>query len=279
MLQASLWRRLIVWKTSNSCRCSLQTVAECCGFRLMTYAERAKEFWRWASLPNEFPRDMERAVACALPLAVFRLPKLTVGAVSQELISREIGVPEESSTRRLKGCLFACAGQGLVFLDGSDPPDEIRFILAHEASHFLLHHLGPRKEAARKLGDSILEVLDGARLPTPSESLAGVLRGVKLGQYRHAMQRRGTGRIISADVARMEAEADRLAFELLAPMADVYRRMSAYHGTSDLNRTRIANELVNAFGMPTRPASDWADQIASILHAPQSFRAWFADGG
>ena len=239
-------------------------------------AARAKSFWRTVPPQKSFPREMERAIAYALPLAVIRLPQLTVGSVSRWLLNHGVCAPNEFDRRPLKGCLFAHRSQGLVFVDGSDPPDEVRFVLAHEASHFMLHHLDPRLHAVAKLGKSVLEVLDGIRPPTPNERLAGVFRGVAFGEYLHAIQRESGGRIPSGDVARMETEADLLAFELLAPMASVFKHLSPGRGEPD--RAMIAAVLKVQFGLPPGPAEDWAGRIVAQLRRRKGFVDWLDRG-
>ena len=243
---------------------------------MLPFTARARAFWDAAHSHNTFPRDMERAIAYALPLAVVRLPQLTVGGVAQWLRNRGVAAPSDVDRRALRGCVFAHAGQGLVFLDGSDPIDEIRFVLAHEASHFMLHHLDPRLRAVAKLGNTVLEVLDGLRQPNPSERLAGVLGGVPLGDYLHAIERETDGRIPSGDVARMETEADILAFELLAPMRCVRKQLSLRPGQTD--RALIASGLESRFGLPRRPAEAWAGQIVTQLRPPTTFADWLPHG-
>lgn len=235
-------------------------------------ASRANAFWRAVPWEDSFPREIERAIAYALPLAVVRLPQLTVSAVSKWLHNHGVSVPYEFDRRPLSGCLFAHSGHGLAFVDGRDPPDEVRFVLAHEASHFMLHHLDPRLRAVARLGNGVLEVLDGIRPPTPSERLAGVLRGVPLGEFLHAIERDSDGRVPSGEVARMETEADALAFELLAPMACVCRDLSLGLGQPD--RAMIAAGLRMRFGLPSGPADDWAGQIAARLRLRSRFADW-----
>lgn len=239
-------------------------------------AARAEAFWRATPSRDTFPREIERAIAHALPVAVIRLPHLTVAAVTDWLRHRGVGAPCQLDCRPLSGCLFAHGGHGLVFVDGGDSPDELRFVLAHEVSHFILHHVDPRRRAVANLGDSVLEVLDGERPPTASERLAGVLRGVRLGEYLHAIEREPDGRIPSGDVARMETEADLLAFELLAPMASVRQVLSLGRGQPD--RSLIAILLQSRFGLPRRAAQDWASQIAARFAVRPRFVDWLAEG-
>lgn len=243
---------------------------------LSQFAARAETFWCAVSSRDTFPREIERAIALALPVAVIRLPHLSVAAVTEWLRHRGVGAPSALDCRPLSGCLFAHGGHGFVFVDGGDPPDELRFVLAHEVSHFMLHHLDPRRRAVAILGDSVLEVLDGLRPPTANERLAGVLRGVRLGEYLHAIEREPDGRIPSGDVARMETEADLLAFELLAPMASVRQFLSL--GRTQPDRSLIASTLRSRYGLPCRAAQDWAGQIAARFAVRPRFVDWLVEG-
>ena len=241
---------------------------------IAAFAPRAEAFWRTAGPHNGFPRDIERAIAYALPLAVVRLPQLTVGSVAEWLRSRGIAAPSQQGRRPLRGCLFAYGGHGLVFIDGRDPTDEVRLVLAHEVAHFILHHLEPRQRTVASLGKAALEILDGLRSPTPQERLAGVLRGVTLGEYLHAMTRDDDGLIPSGRIAGMETEADILGFELLAPVNEVGERLSLDHAPPD--RRVIACVVEEQFGLPRSAAEAWAYQIAAHYRQPASFTDWLS---
>ena len=106
-------------------------------------------------------------------------------------------------------------GVGLILVDGDDPEDEQRLTVSHETAHFLLHYLALRTAALQGLGSQLVAVLDRTRSPTQAEQFSSALRDLPLSPFRHAMVRGATrprGRI-----ATMEAEADDLAIELLAP--------------------------------------------------------------
>lgn len=87
--------------------------------------------------------------------------------------------------------------------------------IAHETAHFLLHYLAPRKDALTGLGNQLIAVLDRTRPPTRAEMFSSALRDLPLGPFRHAIVRNGTKP--RGLVAIMEAEADDLAIEMLAP--------------------------------------------------------------
>lgn len=230
----------------------------------------ARAFWSASGLAKAYPRDIERAIAYALPLAVIRLPQLTVDGVFRWLAARRMAAPSRHIGRSLRGCLYAHGGQGVVFVDGSDSSDEIRIVLAHEVAHFILHHLAPRRRAVSVLGVTSLEILDGHRRPTTSEQLAGVLRGIKMTEYIHAIERERDGGISSGHVALMEAEADLLAFELVAPLKEVRRRVVGV----GVDRHLIADVIEEQFGIPRPTAESWATHIASLQHRATSFADW-----
>jgi hypothetical protein len=112
-------------------------------------------------------------------------------------------------------------GHGVAIIDGSDSDPEQRFSIAHELAHFLLDYWSLRKNLLKRLGAEALQVLDGERPPTAQERLHALLRNVPLGFHLHLMERNNEGRPLTSSVADAERDADRLAFELLAPAEHV----------------------------------------------------------
>ena len=123
----------------------------------------AANFWKDVGKPEPFPRSLEPAVYWALPLGVFKLPRLWVSDVQVWLAEQGIQFELETEDRSLHGCLIARLGRGCVFLNGTDSDAELRFSLAHEVAHFLLDYHLPRQAAVNRLGPSVLEVFDGLR--------------------------------------------------------------------------------------------------------------------
>src|SRR5262249_48837202 len=80
-------------------------------------------------------------------------------------------------------------------------------------------------------------------------------RNVSLGFHLHLMQRGPRCEVPDTAVARAEEEADRVAYELLAPAADVLSRAGAVRG--DAGRARLAQLLQAVFGLPAEQASDY----------------------
>jgi hypothetical protein len=138
-----------------------------------------------------------------------------------------------------------------MFVDGELSEAEQRLTIAHETAHFLYHYEQPRDSAHKLLGPSILAVLDGDRPATASEKLRGALREVPVGVYAHTLDRDDEGRP-NEETARIETEADLIAFELLAPMAEV-RAVSRGENRVDV--------LITRFGLPQWAAVRWSAWI------------------
>ncbi len=213
--------------------------------------ELVEAFWQEADVAAPFPRDLGPAIAYALPLTVVRLPRLHVVDLRGWLRAQEVACACPEADRPLRACLAAQGGMGIIFLDGTDPADEQRFSLAHELGHFLRHYRQPRQRTLRQLGAEIADVLDGLRPPTAQERLRGLLRDVPLGLHLHLLRRGRRRRIVNAAVAQAEEEADRLAYELLAPAAEVLAR-------SPLDRDQVCAVLREVYGLPAVQAEDYS---------------------
>lgn len=239
-------------------------------------ARIVEDFWARAREPEPFPRNLERPIMWALPLAVVKLPRLWVRDVEVWLERRGIRFQLGCDDRPLHGCLVAYGGRGCVLLDGADPKDEQRFSLAHETGHFLLEYLLPRERAVSQLGTSILEVFDGLRAPTVEERVHAVLGHVPIGVHTHLMERRtntvpGCGKITGA-----EARADRLALELLAPAAEVRRMLARLgHPARAQERLKLAREVLTCdFGLPPSVAVLYSKTILGPEEGEPSVKEW-----
>src|SRR5207253_2652044 len=120
-------------------------------------------------------RNLERAVALALPVTVVKLPRLHITSVGEWLIARgrKINMNFGTFDRPLRGCVIAWRGHAIIFVDGGDPEDEQRFTIAHEIAHLLLDYFIPRRRATASLGAQIGDVLDGLRPATAEERFVG----------------------------------------------------------------------------------------------------------
>jgi hypothetical protein len=206
--------------------------------------ELAGSFWQLAGTPAPFPRDLRCAITRALPVSVVARPGLTVAGLAGWLVA--VGVPSTLGVadRRLRGALVAREGAGLLFVDAADDPAEQRFTAAHELAHFLRDYWRPRARTASALGVGALDVLDGRRPARVGERAQALLRGVRLEYFTHLLARTEDG--CDAAVAAAEADADRLAFELLAPAEDA------------LAAGADAGRLAARFGLPPAKAAEYA---------------------
>jgi hypothetical protein len=212
------------------------------------YAELAARFWVRVGAPAPFPRDLRGAVL-ALQLNVVECNGVSVEGVRRWFARLGLPVPQEEPDRPLRACLVAWRGEGFAFLDARDDPAERAFSLAHELAHYLRDYLRPREIALERLGPRALEVLDGLRPATATEALHAVLRNVPLGAFTHLLRRDDSGRPLTPAEHAAVSAADRLAFELLAPIEVV--------GASS-DRAHLIDRLVGTFGLPPGPAAAYA---------------------
>ncbi len=210
--------------------------------------ELAAAFWTRAGPPPPFPRDLRDAVG-AVSLVPVDLKGVSVAGVRRWFERLDLPVSLDEPDRPLRACLVALRGEGFVFLDKLDDPAEQVFSLAHELGHFLRDYRRPRETVADRLGRAAVEVLDGRRPATPTERLHAVLRSVSLGPFTHLLRRDNSGRPLTPTEREAEAAADRLAFELLAPVEAVGEARS---------RSELVERLVREFGLPPQPAARYA---------------------
>ncbi len=232
------------------------------------YLEKiAEDFWTKTGVPLIRPRDMENAIALTLPLGVVVLPRMSLSCVEDWLDRRGVPYRFPCEDRSVHGCLVAHRGLGLIFVDGTDPAAERRFTLAHEASHFLLNYHLPRQTARQRLGDSILDVLDGLRPPTIEENVDGLLARVSVRPHMHLLERQGTGTFTRVDVWYAENQSDQLSLEILAPFKEVSRKLkSADQAQSYPVCLAAACQLLTGeFDLPEAIAHGYAVRIAEVL--------------
>ncbi len=218
-------------------------------------AELAMEFWRDANVREQFPRELYSAVRRA-GLSVLIVAELTLEGLQSWLngagIICELSVPD----RRLKAALYARNGEGIAFIDGSDDPDEQRYSLAHELAHFLRDYLKRRRQVETRLGADALEVFDGHRRPRPHERLDSLLRFTQIGYYLHLLDRDERGNPANATIATVEEDADRLAFEIVAPGQHIVTSVPNW-----CERDALIAALIDSYGLPAQQASRYADML------------------
>lgn len=186
-------------------------------------AQTAKDFWKSAGGNNIFPCDITGAVNLALPIDIVSLSELSLNKIQNWLSERKVFLDLEIDDRLLHGFILISRGTGFIFVNGTDTEEERRYTIAHEASHFLLDYKLPREIAVKKLGEGILEVMDGYREPTIEERIDGTLTSVSIKPYTHLLEKVGDGTFNNTDVLNSENNADELALELLAPYATVIK--------------------------------------------------------
>lgn len=230
-------------------------------------ADVAAAFWEAAGGRPEAPVDIHQAVALVLPLDVVLLARLSLMRVEAWLAERGVAYRFGEADRRLYGLLVVYRGTGLVFLDGSDPEEERRFTLAHEVAHFLLDYLRTRRRAVERLGEGVLEVLDGLRAPTLQEEVASVLAAVEVAPHVHLLGRDGDAGSRQMEVAGAEGRADALACELLAPVSAVQAALEetdvTYHYFPCV--TAAHTILREHYGLPDAIADVYARRLARGL--------------
>jgi hypothetical protein len=158
------------------------------------------------------------------------LPELQVSGVESWLRAQGVRCALDASDRLLHACLVARAGSGIVFLDRNDAGAQQRFSLAHELAHFLRDYWEPRRHAVEQFGPGVLEVFEGKRPPQPEERVHALLAQVPIGFRIHLLERNSDGRIASDEVDEVEANADLLALQLLAPEGTVLDQLERTAG-------------------------------------------------
>jgi len=233
-------------------------------------------FWRMSGRTEAFPRELEIAVAWALPLAVLKMPHLSVSNLRNWLRTQRISVQCPVRDRPLRAFLIAKVGRGLVILDGGDPENERRFSLAHEIAHFLLDYLLPRENVLSVLGQAGLEIIDGIRPATLEERLGGLFRGITIGAYSHLMDRSSSGWATRNAVIESEDSADRLAIELLAPHQKVVSRLREVGVDWDKPSAvhTVQSVLNTEFGLPETVSAHFGRKLVMTFRPACSFKEW-----
>lgn len=221
-------------------------------------AEAAQSFWDDADLPEAYPRDLRRAIALTQPISIILMPELQISRVRAWLRRQGCASDIIVDDRPLSACLFAHSGIGFIFVDGSDHEREQRYSIAHELAHFLLDYRAPRQDAVARLGQDILDVLDGLRPPCVEERAVALLTGTRARTHVHLLGR-AEEEAAAAAIDFAEARADALALELLAPWADVTMQIAKH--SIGVDRDDIVRLLADRYGLPIVPARRYAARL------------------
>lgn len=241
------------------------------------YEQLANTFWKSAGEYRNFPRNIEQAILWVFPLAIIKLPRLGLASIRRWLEARDLGMPYSGTERRIRACLLARCGNGIIFIDGADPEDERRFSLAHEIAHYLLDYHIKRQEIIKVLGCQIVEVLDGKREATIEERLTGILSGMTVGPFMHLMDRDKRGNIDGRFILDVEDAVERFALELTAPRRVTERFLDQYFPgwfNHDNQANAVTLSVSEYFGIPQRILSAYISYLAFIRRPRQSFKEW-----
>jgi hypothetical protein len=234
--------------------------------------DAAQLFWHLAGEVENYPRTLERAVSLALPIALVKLPHLGLLSIERWLRMRQItNFTFHCQNRRVRGCLVAFCGKGLVFVDGTDPVDELRFSIAHEVAHFLLDFWLPRQNAQQNLGPAILEVMDGIRPPDVNERVYALLNNIKIGLQTNLLERNSESGEDALFTWKAEDRADKLALALLAPPEAVLANCDLTGATFPARHESVINCLVTSFGLPASVAPGYS---LELLHQIGKGPSW-----
>ena len=132
----------------------------------------------------------------------------------------------------------------------------------HELAHFLRDYWRPRQLVLERLGARALEVLDGKRPPTPGERVGALFAEVPLGFHMHLMDRDERRRPVNFVSNDIEACADRLACELLAPAEHI----SAKHAVSG-SKKLLEEQLLRYYKLPRVQAQRYSRQLLGEMPA------------
>jgi hypothetical protein len=211
----------------------------------------AREFWKGTGIETFYPRNIEKAAALKLPLALVKLPRVTVSMIQRWLEKRHLHIRVPNDQRDLMGCLVAYRGFGIAFIAGTDSAEEQRLTVAHEIGHFLQDYFLPRLKLLAELGDEVAEVLDGKRTPTPYERVNAVLAHLRLGAHVHLLPRDGGDEEAEPAVAAAEEGADALGLELVAPRGQIFSYLRiASKSSSTITIEEKCILLGEKFGLP-----------------------------
>lgn len=228
-------------------------------------------FWSRGGESESFPRTLERAVQFAFPITIIKLPRLQLSQIEIWFARRNTKYQFGCVSRAVRGCLIAYGGKGFIFIDSTDPPDEQRFTLSHEVSHFLVEYWIPRQKAISKFGSNITEVLDGHRKPSIEQRIHSILGNIQLGVYSELMTRADSAESDQTDIWDAESRADRIAMALLAPPQTVIEKTDISPAKYADRIQNITKVLTDEFGLPVSIATLYGSELLTLVGKEKSW--------
>lgn len=224
----------------------------------------AKHFWGELGEPEKYPCDIQRAISLTKNVIVVSIPGLSMAQIQNWFHQRAFNFSLPEFDKPLHGFLLTNRETGFVFINGADDEKDRRYTLAHEIGHFILDYEQPRQLAVKKFGSSILEVLDGLRLPTVEERLQGLVANQNLTSFTHLLDEESISGMARLQVWGVETRADQLALELLAPARHVRQqlyRLNIPVQSADYKFV-LTGMLCDYYGLPTTISKSYATHLA-----------------
>lgn len=219
-------------------------------------------FWERCDMIEPFPRNLDISTEMALPVKVVQLTPLQLHRIENWLGKRDSQFRFNCRSRAVQGCLVAYGGKGFIFLDSSDNETQRRFTLAHEIGHFLVDYWLPRQDAIGRFGAEIVPVLDGHRVPTPTERLQALFNKISIGIHTDLMER-SPDQVTDA-VWKAEDNADKVALELLAPTKAILPLLHKIHGPYEYRLSQTTQILCGEFGFPLKIAEGYSVTLLGL---------------
>lgn len=199
--------------------------------------EAVESVWSEASLPPDpaRPRIVPLEVLIqAQPLIVREVANLTARTAvaymeAAELLDNEYPA---TATNPLAGFLYAGPQAsevwGYIFVNAGDPVERRRFSIAHELGHYLLHFL-PAIRQAQQAGEELHMIEEHYYSGSDGDD-------IPQGSLTHLAGEFSLRPLPTTDYARMEAEANQFAADLLMPVPACRTLRAAWSGRDNPRR-------------------------------------------
>lgn len=171
---------------------------------------------------------------------------------------------------------MAWCGEGIIFIDGTDTLSERKFTIAHEFAHFFIEHYFPRQKAKLLLGESILEVIDGFRLPTLNEQIQGIIINYDLSRFTNLLEEKSISGFVRLNIWKAEMLADQLALELLAPYKLFFQDIrNCTNRSNQISIDLLSGILLEKYGLPSSISIPYATHLIKCFYGrPSVIEEW-----